>query len=65
MGRKLALEKPPIQKIKSKIRIIISFLEKLHNMVWNHHNNCVKVCGCSLILIPHLVIVGGYVSSIL
>jgi hypothetical protein len=40
MGRKLALEKPPIQKIKT--RVIISFLKKLHNMVWNHHNNCVK-----------------------
>jgi hypothetical protein len=38
--------------------------------VWGHayghdNNNYVKWCGCSLILIPHLVIVGGYVSSIL
>jgi hypothetical protein len=38
--------------------------------VWGHayghdNNNCVKWCGCSLILIPHLVIMGGYVSRTL
>jgi hypothetical protein len=38
--------------------------------VWDHayghdNNNYVKWCGCSLILIPHLMIMGGYVSSIL
>jgi hypothetical protein len=52
MGRILALEKPPIQKNKIKTRIILSFSKKLHNMVWTHHNNFVKWCGCSLILIP-------------
>jgi hypothetical protein len=32
MGRKLALEKPPIQRNKIKTGIIIYFSKKLHNI---------------------------------
>jgi hypothetical protein len=32
MGRKVALEKPPIQKNKNKIGVIISFSKKMHNI---------------------------------